>query len=77
MWKGILGWLTSLFAAKQQPLSDIEQARRLLAALDRGGVPLNPARVNAIPHKLRQEVHRTAPGEQTTLRLRRAVERAN
>jgi len=77
MWKGILGWLTSLFAAKQQPLSDIEQARRLLAAIDRGGVPLNPARVNAIARNIGLEVSRTAPVEETIARLRRAVERAN
>lgn len=76
MRKGILGRLKKLLTAKKQPLSDIEQARRLIAAVDRGGIPLNPARVNAIARNLGLEVSRTAPVEETIDRLRRAVERA-
>mgnify|MGYP001301595446 CR=1 FL=1 len=75
--KGILGWLKRLLSAKKQPLSDIEQARHLIAAIDRGGIPLNPARVNAIARNLGLEVSRTAPVEDTIARLRQAVERAN
>lgn len=76
MRKGILGRLKKLLAAKKEPLSDIEQARRLIAAIDRGGIPLNPARVNAIARNLGLEVSRKAPVEETIERLRKAVERA-
>ncbi|MCL2344645.1 MAG: hypothetical protein FWC58_02170, partial [Desulfobulbus sp.] len=48
--KGLFGWLKALFLSPPEsppePVSDIEQARRLLAAIDRGGIPLNPARVS-------------------------------
>jgi hypothetical protein len=36
--KGFIGWLKSLLPAKAAPLSDIEQARRLIAAINRGGI---------------------------------------
>lgn len=77
MRKGILGRLKKLLAAKKAPLSDIEQARQLIAAIDRGGIPLNPARVNAIARNLGLEVSRKAPVEETIERLRKAVERAS
>lgn len=76
MRKGILGRLKKLLAAKKAPPSDIEQARQLIAAIDRGGIPLNPARVNAIARNLGLEVSRKAPVEETIERLRKAVERA-
>jgi len=76
MRKGILGRLKKLLAAKKAPLSDIAQARQLIAAIDRGGIPLNPARVNAIARNLGLEVSRKAPVEETIERLRKAVERA-
>lgn len=76
MRKGIFGRLKKLLAAKKAPLSDIEQARRLIAAIDCGGIPLNPARVNEIARNLGLEVSRKAPVEDTIARLRKAVERA-
>lgn len=75
--KGIIGWLKSLLPGREAPLSDIEQARRLIAAIDRGGIPLNPARVNAIARNLGLEVSRHAPVEETVARLRRALARAS
>jgi hypothetical protein len=74
--KRIFGWLKALFAPAPKPLSDLEQARRLLAAIDRGGIPLNPARVNAVARSLGLDVARTAPVDDTIARLRRAVARA-
>lgn len=71
-----MGWLKSLFPAKAAPLSDIEQARRLLAAIDRGGIPLNAAKVNAIARNLGLEVSKKARVEETIERLRKAVARA-
>lgn len=55
---------------RRAPLSHIEQARRLIEAVDRGGIPLNPAKVNAIARSFGLEVSRRAPVEQTTERIR-------
>lgn len=74
--KGLTDWLKSLLPAKAAPLSDIEQARRLVAAIDRGGIPLNAARVNAIARNLGLEVSKKARVEETIERLRKAVARA-
>jgi hypothetical protein len=72
----IVSWLKSLFSAKKVPLSDIEQARRLILAVDRGGIPLNPAKVNAIARNIGLEVSKNARVEETIARLRDAVARA-
>lgn len=61
---------------RHPPLSDIEQARLLIAAIDRGGIPLNPARVNHVARNLGLEVSVRAPVEQTIARIRACVERA-
>jgi hypothetical protein len=74
--KGILGWFKALFLPPPEPVSDIEQARRLIAAIDRGGIPLNPARVNAVARNLGLEVSKRATVEETIARLRAAVRRA-
>ncbi|HQU78439.1 MAG TPA: hypothetical protein PLU47_03095 [Azonexus sp.] len=73
--KGFIRWLKTLLPAKA-PLSDIEQARCLIAAIDRGGIPLNPARVNAVARNLGLEVSKKAPVEETVERLRKAVARS-
>ena len=70
----ILNWLRRRFA-KAPPLSDIEQARRLIDAIDRGGIPLNPAKVNAIARNLGLEVSRRAPVEHTIARIRACLSR--
>lgn len=57
------------------PLSDIDQARALIAAIDAGGVPLNPAKVNHIARNLGLEVSRQAPVEETIARIRAALSR--
>lgn len=53
----------------RQP-AEIEQARALIRAIDRGGLPLNPAKVNAIARDLGLEVSRHAPVEETVERIR-------
>ena len=53
------------------------QARQLIAAVDRGGIPLNPAKVNAIARNLGLEVSRKAAVEETVERIRQAVARAD
>ncbi|MDR2187287.1 MAG: hypothetical protein LBE62_04440 [Azonexus sp.] len=74
--KGFWAWLKRCFAPPPEPVSDIEQARRLLHAIDSGGIPLNPARINAIARNLGLEVSKKAAVEETIARLRAAVERA-
>jgi len=74
--QGIFSRLKNWLFAKKKPLSDIEQARRLLVAIDRGGIPLNPAKVNAIARNLGLEVSKKARIEETIQRLRDAIARA-
>jgi len=70
----LFNWLQrQLF--KRQALSDIEQARMLIQAIDRGGIPLNPARVNHIARSLGLEVSTRAPVDQTIARIRACVQR--
>ena len=71
----LFNWLQrQLF--KRQALSDIEQARMLIQAIDRGGIPLNPARVNHIARSLGLEVSTRAPVDQTIARIRACVKRS-
>ena len=48
----------------------------LIQAVERGGIPLNPARVNAIARDLGLEVSSRAPVEQTIARIRACLERS-
>jgi hypothetical protein len=54
---------------------EVLQARELVAAVDAGGLPLNPARVNAVARALGLEVSTRAPVEQTVERIRAALAR--
>lgn len=56
-------------------LTDRERAQALIRAIDAGGVPLSPARVNDIARSLGLEVSRHAPMEQTVQRIRAALQR--
>lgn len=52
---------------------EVTQARALVAAIDAGGLPLNPARVNAVARALGLEVSSRAPVVQTVERIRAAL----
>ncbi len=52
-----------------------DQARALIKAIDAGGLPLNPARVNDIARRLGLEVSTRAPMNETIARIRSALER--
>lgn len=67
-------WLRKYFSNKNLP-TDVSQARKLIAAIDRGGIPLNPARVNAIARDLGLEVSVRAPVEETIARIRAYLQR--
>lgn len=56
-------------------LDDRQRAQALIAAVDAGGVPLHPARVNDIARRLGLEVSTRAPVEQTIERIRQALQR--
>lgn len=73
---GLFSWLRALYFSRPAPLSDYARARQLIAAIDRGGVPLDTARINAIARSLGLEVSRHAPAEETIQRIRQALERA-
>jgi hypothetical protein len=56
-------------------VSDRQRAEDLVRAIDAGGVPLNPARVNAIARSLGLEVSRHAAMADTVERIRQALRR--
>jgi hypothetical protein len=69
-------WLKALFSSNTSTCTEIERARKLIAAVDRGGIPLNPARVNLIARDLGLEVSRKAAVEETIERIRQAIARS-
>ena len=84
----MLRWLKALLGAKSalplpqpaqatpgpQPAPTPEQrAKNLIAAIDAGGLPLNPARVNDIARQLGLEVSSSAPMEHTIERIRQLL----
>lgn len=57
------------------PSTERQQAQALVDAVDAGGLPLNPARVNQIARQLGLEVSTRAPVEHTVARIRAALAR--
>lgn len=70
----MLSFIKLLFKRTQYP-PEIEQAISLIKAVDRGGVPLNPAKVNAIARNLGLEVSNKAVVEDTIRRIRQCLTR--
>jgi hypothetical protein len=75
-WQGFFAWLKDKFFPGKVVSGDLDRAKSLLAAVDRGGIPLHPAKVNAIARDLGLEVSVRAPVEETIVRIRQAVARA-
>lgn len=73
---GLFSRIWALIFDHPAPLSDYARARQLIAAVDRGGIPLNPAKVNAIARDLGLDVPRQAPVEATIERIRSALARS-
>ena len=72
----MLGALKKALQARKRraaPPSDRQRAVDLISAIDAGGVPLNPARVNAIARGLGLEVSADAPMATTLERIRAAL----
>ena len=70
----MLTWIRRRLFKRKIP-TDIAQAQRLIAAIDRGGIPLNPAKVNAIARNLGLEVSSRAPVDHTIERIRACLGR--
>jgi hypothetical protein len=58
----------------ESPL-EIRRARQLIAAIDAGGIPLDPRRITRIAESLGLEVPRKARTEDTIERIRAALKR--
>jgi hypothetical protein len=68
---GLKDW----FSRRKAEPTDRQRAIDLIAAIDKGGLPLNPARVNDIARRLGLEVSTRARVEDTIARIRRALDR--
>lgn len=71
-------FLQRLFKPSRQHvarLSDLDRARQLIAAIDRGGIPLDEAIIKRIAESFGLEVSRTARTEDTIERIRAALQR--
>lgn len=73
--QGFFARLRARWFAPPAPLTANARARQLVEAIDRGGIPLNTARVNAIARDLGLEVSRKASVEDTIARIRLALTR--
>lgn len=69
-----VNWLKKLLS-RRQALTPEQRAKNLIAAIDAGGLPLNPAVVNDIARKLGLEVSTRARMEDTIARIRLALKR--
>ncbi len=68
-----LAWLNTLLRSPKTPSAE-QRARELLAAIDAGGLPLIPGRVNDIARQLGLDVATTAPMPATIARIRAALQ---
>ena len=73
-WMG--AWLKAWRQMRPPPSTERQQAQALVDAVDAGGLPLNPARVNQIARQLGLEVSTRAPVEETIKRIRAALARS-
>lgn len=70
-------WLARLLPTGARLPPEYKTARRLIKAVDRGGVSMNPAKVNAIARDLGLDVTGKDPVEKTIQRIRDALERTS
>jgi len=69
----LMQWLKRVLFGVKPATTERQRAQALIAAIDAGGLPLNPARVNDIARQLGLEVSRKAPMEDTIARIRVAL----
>ena len=68
-------WIRTLLQRHPVEISPRQRAADLIAAIDAGGVPLHPGRVNDIARKLGLEVSTAARMDDTIVRIRAALAR--
>lgn len=73
--KTLLRRLLGRPARPEHPLSDIERTQQLIAAIDAGGIPLDPFPIRRIAEGLGLEVSLRAPMNETIDRIRAALKR--
>jgi len=73
---GIFARLFARLFHKPEAPGEYDRARSLIAAIDRGGIPLNVARINAIARDLGLEISTRAQPDETIRRIRAALARA-
>ena len=71
----LLDWLKAVFFGVQPQLSERQRVLALLAAIDAGGLPLNPVRINETARQLGLEVSPKAPMAETIERIRACAQR--
>lgn len=71
------GWLLRLLQVRERLPKEYQQARNLIKAIDKGGIPMNPAKVNVIARDLGLEVSSKDPVEKTIHRIREALTRVS
>lgn len=71
----LLSILTKHLRKSASPQSEIIAAKNLIKAIDRGGIPLNPIKVNQIARDLGLEVAPSALMQNTIERIREALQR--
>lgn len=67
--------LTRFFSPRPACSAEMQRAQNLIKAIDGGGVPLNPGKVNDIARQLGLDVSSKAPMDQTIQRIREALAR--
>ncbi|MBI2733003.1 MAG: hypothetical protein HYX44_06830 [Aquabacterium sp.] len=67
--------MATLLPARRDWPPEVRRAHELIAAIDKGGLPLNPAIVNQIGRSLGLEVSSKACIEDTVERIRQALRR--
>ncbi len=71
----LLRTLRAWLRRKPQLPRELQAGKDVVEAIDAGGLPLDPSRINRIARALGLEVSAKAPVEETVARLRAAVER--
>jgi hypothetical protein len=74
--KTFILWIINWFMPADDTPPEIRRAQRLIAAIDAGGIPLDPARINRIAEDLGLEVSKKARQEATIERIRVALKRS-
>jgi DNA-binding IclR family transcriptional regulator len=70
-------WLRALLGLRPRPLPARQRALDLIKAIDAGGLPLHPARVNDIARQLGLPVSKTEKVGDTVARIRAELGKSN